>query len=41
MMMDTTWSIMSDYITGILVAMSHNTAILLAFSFGSVEDAEI
>jgi hypothetical protein len=40
-MIDTTWSIMSDYVTAIMVAISHNTALPLAFSFGPVEDAEI
>jgi hypothetical protein len=41
LMMDTTWSIMRQYVTAILIGISHNTAIPLAFSFGPVEDAEI
>jgi hypothetical protein len=40
-MMDTTWAIMNEYDTAILVAILHNTAIPLAFSFGPIEDAEI
>jgi hypothetical protein len=40
-MMDTTWSVMKDYVTAFLVGVSHNTAIPLAFAFGSIEDSNL
>jgi hypothetical protein len=39
LMMDTTWSIMRQYVTAIMVAVSNNTAVPLAFAFGRVEDS--
>jgi hypothetical protein len=39
LMMDTTWSIMRQYVTAICIAVAYNTAIPLAFSFGRVEDS--
>jgi hypothetical protein len=41
LMADTTWAVMSDYVTAILVGISHNTAIPLAISFGPIEDSNI
>jgi hypothetical protein len=40
-MMDTTGSIMRQYVTVTMIAISHNMAMPLAFSFGPVEGAEI
>jgi hypothetical protein len=39
--MDTTWSVMQNYVTAILVAISHNTAVLLACAFGPIESFEL
>jgi hypothetical protein len=41
LMADTTWTVMREYVTAILVAISHNTAIPLAFSFGPIEDSNL
>jgi hypothetical protein len=41
MMLDTTWNIIHDYVTSILVAISRNIVIPLTFGFSSVEDFEI
>jgi hypothetical protein len=41
LMLDTTWSVMREYVTAILVAVSHNTAIPLSYAFGPVEDCEL
>jgi hypothetical protein len=38
LLLDTTWVIMRQYITAILMIISHNTALPLAFSFGPIED---
>jgi hypothetical protein len=40
-MMDTTWTVMRLYVTAILVGISRNTAIPLAFSFGPSETAQL
>jgi hypothetical protein len=36
--MDTTWSIMRDYVTAYCVVISRNIAIPISFAFGLVED---
>jgi hypothetical protein len=41
LMLDMTFSVMRNYMTAILVAVSHNTAIPLAFAFGPVESFEL
>jgi hypothetical protein len=41
LMMDTTWSVMRQYVTSILVGVSHNTAVPLAFAFGPAETTEL
>jgi hypothetical protein len=41
LMMDTTWSIMRQYVTAFCIAVAYNTAIPLAFAFGRVEDCEL
>jgi hypothetical protein len=41
LMLDTTWAIMAQYVTAILVAIAYNTAIPLGFSFGPVEDSNL
>jgi hypothetical protein len=41
LIMDTTWTVMRLYVTAILVAISRNTAIPLAFSFGASETTEL
>jgi uncharacterized spore protein YtfJ len=40
LMMDTTWSVMQDYVTSILVAVKNNTVIPIAFSFGATESLD-
>jgi hypothetical protein len=40
-MLDTTWSVLRQYVTAIMVAVSRNTAIPLAVAFGHVEDFEL
>jgi hypothetical protein len=37
LMMDTTWSVMSQYVTAFMVAVAYNTAIPLGFAFGPIE----
>jgi hypothetical protein len=41
LMMDTTWTVIRLYVTSILVAISRNTAIPLAFTFGPSETSEL
>jgi hypothetical protein len=41
LMMDTTWSVMRQYVTSILVAVSRNTAIPLGLAFGPAETSEL
>jgi hypothetical protein len=41
LMMDTTWSVMRQYVTSILVGVSRNTAIPLGFAFGPAETTEL
>jgi hypothetical protein len=41
LMIDTTWSIMRQSVTSILVALSRNTAIARAFAFGRAETNEL
>jgi hypothetical protein len=40
-MLDTTWSVIREYVTAFLVAVSCNTAIPLAFAFGRAETCEL
>jgi hypothetical protein len=40
-MLDTTWTVLRQYVTALLVAVSRNTAIPLAVAFGHVEDFEL
>jgi hypothetical protein len=39
-MLDTTWTVIRQYVTSILVAVSRNTAIALAFAFGPAETVD-
>jgi hypothetical protein len=39
-MLDTTWTVMPQYVTSILVAVSRNTAIALAFAFGPAKTVD-
>jgi hypothetical protein len=41
LVVDTTWAIMRYYVTAILVAISHNTAITLGFSFSPIDGSNI
>jgi hypothetical protein len=41
LMMDTTWSVTRLYVTAILVAVSRNTSIPLAFAFGPAETTDL
>ena len=40
-LLDTTWKVMTKYVTSILMASCHNTGVGLGFSFGRAEDREI
>jgi hypothetical protein len=40
-MLDTTWSVLREYATAILVGISRNTVIPLEVAFGPVEDFEL
>lgn len=40
-LMDTTWKVISKYVTSILMAESHNVGIPVAFVFGKAEDKEL
>jgi hypothetical protein len=39
-MLDTIWTVMRQYVTSILVEVSRNTAIALAFAFGPAETVD-
>jgi hypothetical protein len=41
LMMDTTWSVMQDYVTSILIAVRNNTVIPFASSFGPTESHQL
>jgi hypothetical protein len=41
LMLDTTWAIMQNYVTAILVAIAFNTAVPLAIAFGPIESFEL
>jgi hypothetical protein len=41
LIMDTTWTVLRQFVTAIIVAVSHNTAIPLAFAFGPIECSEL
>jgi hypothetical protein len=40
-MFDTPWAVIRQYVTAFLGAVSHNTAIPLAFAFGRAENCEL
>jgi hypothetical protein len=40
-MLDTTWDVMQNDVTAILVAVSFNIAVSLALAFGSIESFEL
>jgi hypothetical protein len=40
-MMDTAWTVIWQYVTGILVAVSRDTAIPLSFAFGPSETTDL
>jgi hypothetical protein len=41
LLLDTTWSVMQNYVTAILVGVAYNTAVPLSFAFGAVEAFEL
>jgi hypothetical protein len=40
-MLDTTWTVMQQYVTSILIAVSRNTALTLVFAFGPTETVDL
>jgi hypothetical protein len=40
-MMHAIWSVIRDYVTAMIIAVSRNTAIPLALPFGSIEDSDL
>ena len=41
LLMDTTWSVISKYVTSILMCASHNVGVPTSFAFGGAEDKEL